>query len=237
MTGTPAVELRTPVPNVPPPCRADPDRWFDRAHRTHALAACLQCPARRWCAREALRTEPSWGMWAGIWIDGKLADAVPYLHAIATDAPAFRSTPATTLATPPAPRTHHWERRPLPRTGFTRAGQPRSIAATVLARSSGHCEVASERCHLTADTHLSRVADGSPRAASSAAEVVAACTSCAESMAALDRREARRLGYVIDSSPQAPNVPLYWRCARWVLLGRLGQLHDAGSAVDAARAS
>ena len=47
------------------PCQQDPDRWFDRADRTHALAACLACPVRSWCARQALRDRASWGMWAG----------------------------------------------------------------------------------------------------------------------------------------------------------------------------
>jgi hypothetical protein len=226
-----------PPTTTPPPCSAEPERWFDQAHRTHALAACLQCPARRWCAQEALQVGASWGMWAGIWIEGRRTEVAHYLRAIATDGTIGINGGAVAIEAPAPPATAESNRSPLPHTRPLQAGGSGSVSAVVLGRSSGHCEVVSERCRLTADTHVSRVLGWSPREASSAAEVIVACTPCAESMAALNRHEARRLGYVIDSSPQAPNVPLYWRGARWVLLGRLGQLHDAGWAVDAARAS
>ncbi|WP_082994534.1 WhiB family transcriptional regulator [Mycobacterium sp. 1245801.1] len=69
------------------PCQRDPERWFNRRHRRDTLAACLNCPARPWCAQQALTWHACWGMWAGVWIDGQHTDAAPYLHAIAADHP------------------------------------------------------------------------------------------------------------------------------------------------------
>ena len=98
-------------PTAPPPCSTQPERWFHRAHRAHALVTCVQCPVRRWCAQEALLTKATWGLWAGIWIDGRLSEVAHYLDAIATDTPAIPTAPATTPeASPPA--------RPRARTGL-----------------------------------------------------------------------------------------------------------------------
>src|SRR3954463_4403527 len=143
-----------PPTRAPPPCSAEPKRWFDRAHRAHALAARLRCPARRWCAHEALLAEASWGMWAGIWIDGRLSEVAHYLDAIAKDTQATPTASATILEKSPSARTR--TRRPLPRTGQLRAGQRLSVRAAVLARSSGQCEVMAAECRLAADTHASR---------------------------------------------------------------------------------
>ncbi len=72
---------------APLACQLEPDRWFDRTHRTYTLQQCLACPARRWCAEQALRYKPISGMWAGIWIDGQFDRAARYLRAIAADVP------------------------------------------------------------------------------------------------------------------------------------------------------
>jgi hypothetical protein len=238
MTGARRIEPGTAVPSTPPPCRSEPNRWFDPAHRTHALAACLQCPARRWCAQEALRTRAAWGMWAGIWIDGTHTEVAHNLEAIATDAPAVPTAPATPLQTWPPQPVRDTERRPLSRTGPTRPGRPQSVAAAVLARSSGQCEVMAAECRLTADTQVSRLVGVMAGDAASAAVVYAACARCADAVsAAFDPMAARRLGYVVDSPTQAPDIPFYWRQCRWVLLGRAGQLLDARAAAEAARAS
>jgi hypothetical protein len=42
-----------PPPSAALACQRDPERWFDRRHRRDALAGCLVCPVRRWCARQA----------------------------------------------------------------------------------------------------------------------------------------------------------------------------------------
>ena len=129
------------------PCHLDPDRWFDRADRTHALAACLACPARSWCARQALSANASWGMWAGIWIDGNLADAAHYLR---------RSPRTAPPATPPPPAaTHRIEppRQPV----VIHPPANHSVAAVITARSSGHCEIIAPGCRLDLDTIASRI--------------------------------------------------------------------------------
>ena len=235
MTADPQPSATTPNA-APPPCSAEPERWFDRAHRAHALAACLQCPARRWCAREALLAEASWGMWAGIWIDGRLSQVAHYLDAIATDTPAIPTAPATTLQASPAA----WTRahRPPFRTGPLRAGRHLSVRAAVLARSSGQCEVMAAQCRLAADIQASRIPGAVASDATSAAMVYATCTRCADALhATIDPTSARRLGYRVDSPAHAPNVPFYWRQCRWVLLGRAGELLDATTVADIACAS
>jgi hypothetical protein len=197
-------------------CMVDPDRWFDRGHRTAALAACLRCPARRECAREALRAKATWGMWAGVWIDGTDEPTTRYLRAIAADWPP-RPRPVEGMPAPvvapyrPAPLPH---RRPIVR---------RSVAMVVDARSSGHCEVMATGCTLTADRKRSRIVGRVVRNATSAAEVYCACGPCAE---AINSSTAlmRRCGYLVESVNAAATVPFHWRSARWVLLGTGGEL-------------
>jgi hypothetical protein len=227
------------VATTPPPCRVEPDRWFDRAHRTHALSACLACPARRWCAREALRIEPSWGMWAGIWIDGRLADAVQYLQAIASDTPVAAVAPAGAIPpTPPPPPEQHAVRGPMPQTCLTRSVPRWSVASAVLARSSGQCEVMADGCRLIADARVSRMAGASADDAVSAAAVYASCARCAETVrTTVEPSRARRLGYLLDSPAHAPEVPFYWRGCRWVLLDGAGRLLEITPAAETARAS
>ncbi|WP_158021549.1 WhiB family transcriptional regulator [Mycolicibacterium chubuense] len=84
----------------PLPCHLDPDQWFSLAHRTAALAACLACRLRRSCAQLAPDCRPSWGMWAGIWIDGRFAAAAPLLCAVAAAPPA---APQHRRPSPPRP--------------------------------------------------------------------------------------------------------------------------------------
>lgn len=213
--------MRAVAPGLAAPaCTADPDRWFDRRRRTAALAACLGCPVRPGCAREALRTGAPWGMWAGVWIDGHPEQAVPHLRAIAADwPPRPRSIPrsAAPIAARPvrAPLPH---RRPIARA---------SIAALVAARSSGHCEVMTDGCTLGAQRELSRVVGRTVRAATSAAEVYAACGACAQ---ALDSSPAvvHRGGYLLEPGTAAAGAPFHWRGTHWVLLGTAGDLLDAG---------
>jgi Transcription factor WhiB len=235
VTADPQPSATTPTA-APLPCSAEPERWFDGAHRAHALAACLQCPARRWCAREALLAEASWGMWAGIWIDGRLSQVAHYLGAIATDSPATPSARASSLQTPTPARTR--TRTALPQAGQLRAGQRLSVRAAVLARSSGQCEVMAAQCRLAADIQTSRVPGAVASDATSAAMVYATCTRCADALhATIDPTSARRLGYRVNSPAYAPNVPFYWRQCRWVLLGRSGELLDATTVTDIACAS
>ena len=99
--------LAAPGVEVPLACHTDPDRWFDSGARTAALAECLACPHRRWCAQRALKYQPRWGMWAGIWIPGRFDAVKHFFDAVAADTAlphppnaAARPAPAVGLALP-----------------------------------------------------------------------------------------------------------------------------------------
>ena len=96
---------------APLPCQRDPDRWFDRADRTDALATMPGLPRAQLVRAAGAARRASWGMWAGIWIDGRLADVAHYLQAIAA-------------GTPAPPRAGRTRPRPLPRGRRPPAAQP-----------------------------------------------------------------------------------------------------------------
>lgn len=49
-------------------CLEDPDLWVSESseERHWAAKGCEGCPVFDWCAREAIRLDPSWGVYAGI---------------------------------------------------------------------------------------------------------------------------------------------------------------------------
>jgi hypothetical protein len=145
----PRLERPSPLP-APAPCASSPERWMDRRDRAHALATYLQCPVRRWCAQEALRVQASWGMWAGVWIDGHLSPVAPLLRSVATPAALPHVTSVAALPAGHVPV----ERRPLPRRRAPR--RPGSPHTAVLVRSSGHCEVMRAGCGLRPRSRQSR---------------------------------------------------------------------------------
>jgi hypothetical protein len=214
MTGT------TPPPGTScPPCQLDPERWFDRHNHADALSRCLGCPARRWCARKALQCRASWGLWAGVWTDGRHEDAVPHLRAIATDGLAQRSP------TPPAVVDARSDRVTTPLHRPATSSRPRSVRTAVLARSAGHCEVLAEGCRYSHDRLVSRLSSEATET-STPPSLFAACDVCAEMVAALDRKLAAEFGYVIDAHRDPTHVPFFWRRSRWVLLDRDGWLTE-----------
>jgi hypothetical protein len=211
----------------PPPaskslaCQRDPQRWFDRGSRADTLAQCLQCAARPWCAQEALKCHASYGMWAGVWIDGRHNAALPYLHAIAADDSRPTDAPAAVTSIPShVPPVLAPLRRPPART------PARSAPAAVLARSSGHCEVFTESCRYTFDRLVSRCRSEPPVESGSPARLFAACMVCAEIVICLDPQLATRAGYVVDTGRDPASVPFHWRGSRWVLLDRDGWLTE-----------
>lgn len=220
MTGAP------PPPQVGClPCQLDPESWFDRHNRADALADCLRCPARRWCAREALECRASWGLWAGVWIDGRHDDAAPYLQAVVTDALPKVCAHATSDREPQACT-------PLRRPNAS--SQSGSAAAAVLARSSGHCEVLAEGCHYVYERLVSRRSSMPSPEVSTPPDLFAACDSCADMAAALDSKLATRFGYVTDAHRDPAYVPFYWRRSRWVLLDHDGWLTEMLDEADTA---
>ncbi|MFS0899989.1 WhiB family transcriptional regulator [Mycolicibacterium litorale] len=201
------------------PCHADPDQWFDPAARTQSLAACLRCPRRRWCARRALTCRPSWGMWAGVWIDGRFAPVAHRLNSIAADAPPPRATGAVAASTPLPCATG------VPSPAGARCSTPAPAAALVWARASGHCEIMAPDCRLSADSLESRL--GEQPGESTASNLFAVCVRCANLIASLDPRLARRLGYRVCSRDRAPDAPFLWRQQHWVTLSTDGACGDA----------
>jgi hypothetical protein len=194
------------------PCQRDPDRWFDRRNRTHALTGCLACPARSWCARQALSDHATAGMWAGIWIDGDLAEAAPYLQAIADAAPP--------LATPAARRLCRTEPPRLPT--VIRPPAEHTAVAAITARSSGHCEIMAADCLLTLDALASRIRGGCWRESRDAAAGYAVCQSCLAAVARMEPRLSHQLGYIVANSSNAAAVPFYWRQKHWMRFDSAG---------------
>jgi hypothetical protein len=227
MSGAPAPTRSTVLA-----CQADPERWFDRRRRGQALTACLDCAVRPWCAQEALKCQAAWGVWAGVWIDGRHDDAAPYLHAIATDDPAPRDQH------PPTASTHTSQARPAPPPAPlnrpSTPGAPGSVPAAVLARSSGHCEIFTDRCRYTFDRVVSRHRSPATAENPSPAALFAACTVCADIVAQLQPQLATRSGYLIEGGRDPAGVPFHWRGSRWVLLDRDGWLTELGRAAQSA---
>jgi hypothetical protein len=194
------------------PCQGDPDRWFDRTNRTQTLAGCLACPARSWCARQALRNRASWGMWAGIWIDGNHAEVARYLHAIAQPAPP---------RTPPlATNTQCIEgARPSP---VIPPPAKHTVAAVITARSSGHCEIMTPDCLLGLEVIASRLRGRCWQELPDAAAGYAVCRSCQAAVGRMEPRLSYQLGYLVDNPANAATVPFYWRQSRWLRLDSAG---------------
>ena len=199
------------------PCQHAPDRWFDRAHRTVALEGCLGCPARAGCAARALRVRASWGMWAGIWIDGRHHDAAHYLRVIASESRSITAPAAPTPVTQPTPPRR--DPTPAPLTALPRRLAKLSARDRVLARSSGHCEVMAPGCGYGPDRIITRA----PRSdANDAALQFVACNGCAATLSRLDEPLARRLGYRLTSAAEARATPFHWRQSRWLVLDSHG---------------
>jgi Transcription factor WhiB len=211
----------------PPPrpgalaCQGDPECWFDRRHRRDALAGCLACPARPHCAREALACNASWGMWAGVWIDGRHDVAAPYLGAIANDDAAqddSRLATAPSISTPPPP--------PVPLARPPARRPSRSVSAALLARSSGHCEVLTEHCRFSFDRVMHRCPARPHSENRCLAALFAACGACADIVTGLQPQLATRSGYLVATGRDLAAVPFHWRGSRWVLLDRDGWLTE-----------
>ena len=214
-------------------CQRDPQRWFDRRHRRDTLAQCLTCAARPWCAQEALKCRASWGMWAGVWIEERHSDAVPYLQAIAADEPGLieRRPAVAGATTSPQPLV------PAPLSRPPACTPSRSAPAAVLARSSGHCEIFAQGCRYTFDRLVSRRPSERASENPSPAELFAGCGECAQTVASLNPQLAARLGYLVDAGRDPAAVPFHWRASRWVLLGRDGWLTELGGDAEAAVAT
>jgi hypothetical protein len=217
-----------PGPATPLPCQADPERWFDRTDRVPALTGCLRCPVRRWCARQALQQQASWGMWAGIWIGDDPARAAAYLSAIAADAPA---EPAARQLNPRHVVAPISARGPSHRAPARSSASPHRpvrgpVPSRVIARSSGHCEILAAGCRYSPDAITSRLTGSTVTGGACASQLFVACVICRQTVDDLPRRLAHSYGYRIGSAAAAAVIPFYWRQSRWVLLDPGGRMLD-----------
>src|SRR5262249_34974066 len=115
---------------------------------------------------------------------------------------------------------------PTPLHRPTTCAPARSPSAAVLARSSGHCEVCTDRCRYTYDRLISRCPSQPNIEDPSPAALFAACTVCAEIVASLDVHLATQLGHMADAGHDPGGVPFHGRWARWVMRDRDGWLTE-----------
>jgi hypothetical protein len=151
-------------------------------------------------------------MWAGIWIEGNLADVADYLQAIAEAAPPSTPPPPTTILRTEAPRGLPVMRPPAKHT----------VAAVITARSSGHCEIMAPDCTLGLDAIASRIRGRCGRELPDAAAGYAVCRSCQAAVARMEPRLSHQLGYIVANSSNSVAVPFYWRQSSWMLLDSAG---------------
>jgi hypothetical protein len=196
----------TTARSVPPPCAAEPERWFDRSDQTAALSGCLSCALRRACAAQALASHATCGMWAGVWIEDNLAEMADLLRSVAADGPPPR------VRTTPSPARSQTVRA-APETAAAR-----SVLTVIAARSSGHCEAVTPACRLTFDTLGSRIWGQSGWDATSASQAYAVCRPCQETIASAEPEFRRRLGYIVEPTYDPAFTAFFWRQARWVYL-------------------
>ena len=224
------VPQRSASISEPVPCRVDPDQWFSWANRTAALAGCLACPRRRRCAQLALDCRPSWGMWAGIWINGRFAAAAAPLRAVAADhdsVPQRQSVPQHQPDPPlSAPR-----RPPISPAGVrcTAWIDPRTL---VYARAEGFCEIMTHGCRLTADAIVSRVPS---RDGGDASTLFGVCQECTITLECMDFQMVQRLGYCVVAAADAAATPFLWRQKHRLLLDTRGGLRRADASAAPGR--
>jgi hypothetical protein len=213
------------------PCSQEPAAWSDPRRQAFTGRQCLRCPGRAQCAQSALDHQPSYGMWAGVWIDGDFSVKQRLLSAIAAAAaePDPDTTQAiTAAATPPSAR---------PPGRRTRVGAllttapPAAIAAHITARASGHCEIMAPACtyqqavifsrrrHAQRDTHQLR----------SAADGIAACRNCVDLIEHTDVPTVLDLGYLVDARTPTSITAMLWRQHRWVYLDTRGRIQIPAS--------
>lgn len=215
------------------PCLQHPGDWVDPKRRALTRRQCLSCPSRGGCAAAALRNRASYGMWAGVWIDGdfaekhhllKLTHAGTSPSAIAESA-APQSNPPH-LAPPAPARTPQRTRRS--RVGKLRTDSPvPAVAALITARCSGHCEIMAPACTYQQSAIFSRRRRAARTTLSSPADAVAACHNCIDLIEHTDTPTALDLGYIVDPRSCTSTTAMLWRQHRWTYLDAQGRLHPA----------
>ena len=152
-------------------CRAkrDPDRWFDRTNRTHALAGCLACPARSWCARQAL---------AGSRLLGDVGRDLDRRQPRRRRALSARDRASRAAEDSPAGHTYAHRIEAPRRPPAIRPPAKHTVAAVITARSSGHCEIMAPDCLLGLEAIASRIRGRAWHELPDAAAGYAVCRTC-----------------------------------------------------------
>jgi hypothetical protein len=217
------------------PCLRHPGDWFDPQRRTLSAHQCLSCPSLTSCAGAALRNRPTYGMWAGVWIDGDFADKQRLLTLTASGpspspvseplAPQADSPVQTPAPRPPTQRRRHRHRQRVG-TLAAAAAMP-AVAALIAARSTAHCEVMAPGCTYQQHTIFSRRRRGTRTSLCSPADAIAACHNCVDLIEHTDLPTALDLGYVVDARSCTSTVAMLWRHHRWSYLDTRGQLRPA----------
>lgn len=224
-------EIR-PAPSRPAtPCSRGQAEWFDPRRQAFTRAQCLRCPTLAACAQSALRKPPSYGMWAGVWIDGDFGAKKRLLltAAAACPEPSPRPDPVRAIAAPSLPAaTRSPSRRTLVGALLT-TPPPTPIAALITARASGNCEIMAPACTYQQAVIFTRRrrAASSTRQLRTTADGIAACRNCVDLIEHTDLPTALDLGYLVDARTPASITVMLWRQHRWVYLDTRGHIQDA----------
>ncbi len=211
------------------PCLKHPGDWFDPNRRTYTRQQCLNCPRLARCGAVARQQQPTYGMWAGVWIDGDLPAkthllGLPARKAASTQSPVPQ--PISTPGVPAAGRSARPGRRARVRKLLIATLEP-ATAARITARASGHCEIMAPACTYTQAAIFSRRRRTHPCPLGSPADAIAACRNCIDLIEHTDIPTALDLGYIVDPRATTSTTPMFWRQHRWVFLDTHGRLHDA----------
>jgi hypothetical protein len=209
------------------PCLQHPGDWSDPKRRTFTRQQCLQCPIRSHCGQSALRHRPSYGMWAGVWINGDF-DRKKNLFLAHTPS-AQSAKPAEHQGITQAAVTIGAERRcgRRIRVGKLLITSPLpAIAAEITARASGHCEIMAPACTYQQSAIFSRRRRATGHPLATPADAIAACRNCIDLIEHTDLPTALDLGYIVDPRSTTSTTAMLWRQHRWVFLDARGRVRD-----------
>lgn len=222
-----------------PPCVQHPGIWFDASRRTFTREQCLRaCPNLVLCSQSALSNRPTYGMWAGVWINDDFSAQQDVLAArahlsAAEPADGPPDTPHEPTPSPP----------PIPPARRTRVGKlltappPAAISAQITARASGNCEIMAPACTYAQRAIFSRRRRAVITAFITPADALAACLNCIDLIEHTDIPTALDLGYLVDPRSCMSTTAVLWRQHRWVHLDTRGRIHDVDSPASAQSAS
>ncbi|KAA1244169.1 hypothetical protein F0Q45_25100 [Mycobacterium simiae] len=207
------------APPPPTPCLSHPGDWVDPARKAFTRRQCLSCPSLGGCAEDALRQRPSYGMWAGVWVNGDFAAKRPLLIGRRSQGSRPPKSPDPQPDPPPSP--------PIaPAVGTLVTAPPAPVvAALITARASANCEIMAPACTYRQSAIFTRRRRPPRTALASPADALAACANCIELIEHTDLPTARDLGYLVDPRTTTSSVPVLWRQHRWVYLDTRGRLH------------